>query len=280
MVMICRTMYVSCMLDVKNIRLSQDELARCIEFSQRSAPNQQAIEFGQRSTKARSTREIARDNLIGKIAEVAFSKMMKENYGIDVPLDFNYYPRGQWDNQDAVINGWRIDVKGTRKGGHWMLIEWNKLNFRQRDNNLSHLYAMFSVDWDRATDRPTGRVSYEGAVSLKKLRAGCQTTHVLRKGDMLPGTHAVLQADNYGIQFRDLYKHLNHLVAYLTEQEPPKSLTDNFQNPYTGQTTAQILTESQPEKIEVEVKSEKMSGDQATGVFSAISTWFKMLLRK
>ena len=77
------------MLDVKNIRLSQDELARCIEFSQRSAPNQQAIEFGQRSTKARSTREIARDNLIGKIAEVAFSKMMKENYGIDVPLDFN-----------------------------------------------------------------------------------------------------------------------------------------------------------------------------------------------
>ena len=105
------------MLDVKNIRLSQDELARCIEFSQRSAPNQQAIEFGQRSTKARSTREIARDNLIGKIAEVAFSKMMKENYGIDVPLDFNYYPRGQWDNQDAVINGWRIDVKGTRKGG-------------------------------------------------------------------------------------------------------------------------------------------------------------------
>ena len=72
-----------------------------------------------------------------------------------------------------------------------MLIEWNKLNFRQRDNNLSHLYAMFSVDWDRATDRPTGCVSYEGAVSLKKLRAGCQITHVLRKGDMLPGTHTL-----------------------------------------------------------------------------------------
>ena len=111
------------MLDVKNIRLSQAELVRCIEFSRKSAPNQQAIEFGQRTTKARGTREIARDNLIGKIAEVAFSKMMKENYGIDVPLDFNYYPRGQWDSQDAVINRWRIDVKGTRQGGHWMLIE-------------------------------------------------------------------------------------------------------------------------------------------------------------
>ena len=65
---------------------------RCVEFSKRSAPNQQAIEFGQHTTKACSESEIARDNLIGKIAEVAFSKMMKENYSIDVPLDFNYYP--------------------------------------------------------------------------------------------------------------------------------------------------------------------------------------------
>lgn len=240
------------MLNVKNIQLSQDELTRCMEFSQRSAPNQQAVEFGQQSTLARSTREIARDNLIGKIAEVAFSKMMKENYGIDVPLDFNYYPRGQWDNQDAVINGWRIDVKGTRKGGHWMLIEWNKLNFRQQDNNLSHLYAMFSVDWDRTLDRPTGLVSYEGATSLKKLRAGCQTTHILRKGSILPETHTVLQADNYGIQFRDLYKHLNHLVKHLTEQEPPKSLTENFQNPYTGRTTAQIIATAKASSAEAE----------------------------
>ena len=122
-----------------------------------------------------------------------------------------------------------------------MLIEWNKLNFRQRDNNLSHLYAMFSVDWDRTKDLPTGRVSYEGAVSLKKLQPGCQTTRILRKGDALPGTHTVLQADNYGILFRDLYKHLNHLVAYLTKQKPPESLTKNFENPYTGRTTAQIL---------------------------------------
>ena len=205
-------------MDVKKIQLSDQELNRCIEFSQKSAPNQQAIEFGQQTTKARGTHEIARDNLIGKIAEVAFSKMMKENYGIDVPLDFNYYPRGQWDSQDTVINGWRIDVKGTRKGGHWMLIEWNKLNFRQRDNNLSHVYVMFSVEWDRMMDHPTGWVSYKGAASLNKLRADCQTTHILRKGDVLPGTHTVLQADNYGIKFCDLYKCLNSFVNSITKQ--------------------------------------------------------------
>lgn len=80
------------MVNVKHITLTSEELEKCREFSMRSASSQQAIEFGQHTTKARSVKEIARDNLIGKIAEVAFSKMMKENYGIDVPLDFNYYP--------------------------------------------------------------------------------------------------------------------------------------------------------------------------------------------
>lgn len=229
------------MLNVKNIILTPQELQGCTEFSCRSASTQQSVEFGQHTTKARPISEIARDNLIGKIAEVAFSKMMKENYGIEVPLDFNYYPRGQWDNQDAVINGWRIDVKGTRKGGHWMLIEWNKLNFRQWDNNLSHLYVMFSVSWDRQNNTPTGQVSYEGAASLVKLYRECPTTIELPKGSVLPGTHTTLQADNYGIEFRNLYKHLNHLAKYITEYGPPAELTDNYRNPYTRKTTLEIL---------------------------------------
>lgn len=244
------------MLNVKDIQLTQEELARCIAFAKGSAPNQQRIEFGSRETKPRSVSEIARDNLIGKISEVAFSKMMQANYGLTVPLDFDFYPRGQWDNQDAIINGWRIDVKGTRKGGHWMLIEWNKLQFRQREDKLSHVYAMFSVEWDRTTDLPTGRVSYEGAVSLAKLRADCSTTKVLRKGDLIPGTRTTLQADNFGIHFRDLYKHLNHLVAYLLEQEPSLTLTENFPNPFTGQTTAQILARAEEREKSVPVEAE------------------------
>lgn len=259
------------MIDVGNIYLTESELEKCREFSLISARSQQAIEFGQRTTKARSVNEIARDNLIGKIAEVAFGKMMKENYGIDVPLDFNYYPRGQWDNQDAVINGWRIDVKGTRKGGQWMLIEWNKLNFRQRDNNLSHLYAMFTVDWDREKDQPTGRASYKGAVSLNKLKAGCSTTVILRKGTKLPGTGAYLQADNYGIRFKDLYKHLNHLVGYLTADAPPQSMTDNFRNPYTGQTTLEIIGQSGTQDVQNVLTQKEKKGFLA---------WLRSLFRK
>jgi len=271
------------MLNVKNINLTPQELQLCIEFSRGSAPTQQSIEFGQHSTKARSTSEVARDNLIGKIAEVAFSKMMKENYNIDVPLDFNYYPRGQWDNQDAVINGWRIDVKGTRKGGRWILIEWNKLNFRQRDNNLSHLYTMFSVSWNRQTDTPTGLVSYEGAVSLSKLRKNCPTTVELLKGTILPGTRTTLQADNYGIEFKNLYKHLNHLVKYITEQKPSQELTDNFKNPYTSETTIELLMKSGIHSNKLLYNAHAANDDnlkenekkQNTSFFTSVVGWLK-----
>ena len=89
----------SAMINVKDIRLTPEELDQCIDFARRSAPTQQKIEFGSHDTKPRDPKEVARDNLIGKIAEVAFSKMMKANYGLDIPLDFEIYPRGKWDQQ-------------------------------------------------------------------------------------------------------------------------------------------------------------------------------------
>jgi hypothetical protein len=270
-------------LNVKNIVLTQQELQQCMEFSSKSAPTQQSIEFGQITTKARSTSEIARDNLIGKIAEIAFAKMLKENYGIDVPLDFNYYPRGKWDDQDAVINGWRIDVKGTRKGGRWMLIEWNKLNFRQQDNNLSHLYVMFSVSWDRNTDKPTGEVSYEGAASLKKLCKECATTKEFPKGTILPGTHTILQADNYGIEFKNLYKHLSHLVTYITDQEPPAALTNNYRNPYTNKTTIEIIgTDTLPAEENTSPASTQcpVASKNPQNVFSVLADWMAHIFKR
>lgn len=268
------------MLDVKNIQLTQEELARCIAFSRGSAPNQQAIEFGQHTTKPRDTHEIAHDNLIGKIAEVAFSKMMKENYAIDVPLDFNLYPRGQWDNQDTIINGWRIDVKGTRKGGHWMLIEWSKLNFRQKENRLSHVYAMFSVEWPRGAEYPTGRVSYQGVASLSKLRPDCATTRVIRKGQCIPGTKTLLQADNYAIHFNDLYKHLNHLVAHLMEKEPPRSLTETYPNPYSGKTTAHILGQAEQNKLLQQTIQNENEEKKDAGAWNRFISWFRNLFSK
>ncbi|MGE5403330.1 MAG: hypothetical protein ACM3PP_00120 [Candidatus Saccharibacteria bacterium] len=101
------------------IELTRDEMEACWDFSKQSAENQQQIEFGQADTKPRPVGEIARDNFIGKLAEAAFQKFMRDEYNIDFELDYHYYPRGQWDDQDALINGWSIDVKGTRSGSKW-----------------------------------------------------------------------------------------------------------------------------------------------------------------
>ncbi len=220
------------------IYLTKEELEKCREFSAKSALQQQEKEYGESKTKPRSEEEIAHDNLIGKIAEVAFSKMMKADFNIDIDLDFEYYPRGKWDSQDAEYNGWKIDVKGTCTG-HWMLIEWNKLEFRQKDDELSHLYVMFSVDWKDGN--PTGRVVYRGYATLARLSKEFPKTEVLRMGSALPGTMLEsLQTDNYGIRFEDLYSYPPDLYDYLTTSKPSKQITDNYRSPRTGQTTLEV----------------------------------------
>lgn len=211
------------------IDLTSEELMLCKEFSYKCAENQQQIEFGQSDTVPRTQLEIGRDNLIGKIAEVAFSKMMKNQYGIKIELDFEYYPRGVWDNQDAKINEWRIDVKGTRHG-RWMLIEWSKLDFRLKEGNLSHLYVMSSVLWNREKDIPTGKVNLIGCASLLKLKQNIDTTLILRKGDYIPRTRTRLQADNFGIHFDNLEHDWNKVINWITTN-PPFDIS-GYINPY------------------------------------------------
>lgn len=198
-----------------NFEISQEDLKKCKEFSIISSNTQQEIEFGQADTVPRSQQEISRDNLIGKIAEVAFAKMMIKKYEITIDLDFEYYPRGVWDDQDDVYNGWRIDVKGTRQGGQWLLVEWSKLIFRKKQHLLSHFYVMASVGWDRKNDIPTGMVELVGYASLGQLKEGYEKTITLRKDEILPGTKTKLQADNFGRRFVDLEKDWDKMIRYI-----------------------------------------------------------------
>jgi len=251
------------------ITLNEQEFAKCVEFAKTCALNQQQIEFGQSDTIPRGTVEISRDNLIGKMAEVAFAKMLHERYGIEIALDFNYYPRGKWDDQDAEINGWRIDVKATRKGGKWMLIEWSKLDFRQKQDKLSHLYVMASVDWDRGYDLPHRDVELVGCASIQKLKPNSSYTLVLRKGTCIPGTKTPLQADNYGIRFSDLENNWDYVVQYMLANDPPD--LSLYPNPYTGE-PVRIKSRRiyQQEDPELEMKENT--------AITQIKTWVKKLL--
>ena len=212
------------------IFLTSDEIAQCIDFSHKSARSQQQVEFGQHDTLQRTFKEIARDNCIGKLAEVAFSKMMKQHFDLDIPLDFNIYPRGVWDDADANINGWRIDIKSTRPGARWMLIEWNKLNFRQTERKPTHVFVMAVTDWDRQNDTPTGGVEFVGFVSRRRLKVGIPGTHVIRKGEYLPGKNVRLQADNFGIRFSDLDTDWKFMVSKLLERTPAENTPTGHKN--------------------------------------------------
>lgn len=216
--------------------LSKEDLKLCTEFSKQSAPTQQDIEFGQNDIKARDVREIARDNLIGKIAEVAFKRIVEMNYPNvgEISLDFSVYERGEYDNQDANINGTSIDIKATREGGEWFLIEWNKLNFRAREKQLPHYFVFFTVGWDRKKDQPTGKATFEGIVPIEWLSKEHvikePRIRVLKKGDKIPGKNVSLQADNYGINKKFISKSLDYYMR-LMMLSGKKYNTDNFQLP-------------------------------------------------
>ena len=204
------------------ITLTPDEMQKCIEFSKKSAETQQDIEFGQKDTKPRPTKEIARDNLIGKMAEVAVLRMLREKYGIHYPVNYEIYPRGEWDDCDVKIGGWSIDIKSTRSG-KWLLFETSKLKMRQNQkiNNLDAL-IMCRTPWDREKDAPIGSVELIGLISMKKLLSADPIVKHLRKGDCIPNTNARIQAENLAVAFDDLEHNWDMMIDYMTKNPPPK----------------------------------------------------------
>lgn len=223
-------------MQYRTITLTAEELQKSKDFSVRSALTQQAIEFGQSDTKARDLSEIARDNMIGKMAEIAFARMLKEDFNIDIPIDFEIYERGKWDDNDMIINGWNIDIKSTRIG-HWLLIEWSKLNFRQKQGKLPHAFFMCKTQWDTENDTPLGTVELVGSISLNRLVANQPHVYSIRKGERLPGTRAFLQADNFGVKFEHLNSNWNEVINYILENPAPD--LSMYPNPYTGNTIPQ-----------------------------------------
>ena len=191
------------------IRLTEDEIKRCKNFARESARTQQAIEFGNRNVPRRSEQEIARDNLIGKLAEVAFANFLEQEFRIHCELDFEIYAQGVWDREDLLIYNQPVDIKATRPGGRWLLVELNKLEFRKNENRLPFCFLFARTGWDRVKDEPTGEVDLTGYALLEqichvdeigtrseKICKGIEGTQFLAAGQCIPNTQVSLQADN------------------------------------------------------------------------------------
>lgn len=211
---------------VKTISLSEYDMRRCTDFALESAKTQQDIEFGQRDAAPRGKGEIARDNMIGKMAEVAVTRMLLEDFGLHYVVNFDIYPHGEWDDFDVQINGWNVDVKSTR-AGKWLLFEVDKLRMRrnQRHNNLPDAIFMCRTPWDKAEDKPLGTVELIGAVSLDSLLTGRSGARRFGKGECIPNTGVRLQAENYGVHFNDINKNWGSIIPYMLDNSPPNAST-------------------------------------------------------
>ena len=203
-------------------------MQRCIDFSIKSAKSQQAVEFGQYDTIPRRIAEIARDNLIGKMAEAAVSQMLREDFGVHYAVNYEIYPKGEWDDFDMQINGWNVDIKSTRSG-QWLLFDVDKLRMRQNQehNNLPDMIFMCRTPWDRIADKPVGTVDLIGAVSLGFLLSDSQDVKRLKKGDYIPNTNTKLQAENYGVHFSNINPNWTAIITFMLKTFPPKNFGYN-----------------------------------------------------
>jgi len=180
------------------VKLTEYEYTLCVLFSEKSARSQQQIEFGNKQTDRRPVREIREDTLCGKMAEVAVVKMLREEYGLHLPVNYEVYPRGEWDDEDIIINGRTVDVKATQKG-RFLLLEKNKIDFRKDQNRLPDIIIMCRTDIDAM------QVEIDGCITTKKLTdPKNEKVKWLKAGEAIPGTQVKLQADNYCVEISDL----------------------------------------------------------------------------
>ena len=117
------------------VELSGYQVQKCKRFAEESAKSQQRYEFGNHQTEERSYEKIYSDTLTGKIAEVAVVEFFRAEYGLHLPVNFEVYPRGEWDDQDIEVKGLTIDVKGSN-GGKWLLFEQSKYKFRREEKTV------------------------------------------------------------------------------------------------------------------------------------------------
>lgn len=182
------------------IHLNDYDMALSRLFAKQSALTQQHREFGEKTTP-RSDGETARDTLIGKMAEVAVANLIHDQFGLCAPVNFHVYPLNEADDNDLSLKGWQFDIKATR-WGNWLLVEKSKTDKRVAQGTMADVIIFCRTPWNRETDEPTDNsVEIVGCITKGALMA----SRVIHAGEFIPGTHAILTADNYAVPCKDLY---------------------------------------------------------------------------
>ena len=179
------------------LTLTKEEFKLCSDFAKESAKTQREHRSG--GTQFRSVVQIESDTLRGKVAEVIIKNFLaQEPFNVsDILLDFDIYPRGKLDEQDFTLNCKRISIKSAKWFSKWLLLEAKDIN-RQY---VYDYYILITIAEDYKSGTVQGFASKEELDDVKTLK--------LNKGELIPNTHTVLDADNYARHTRDLHNTLD-----------------------------------------------------------------------
>ena len=251
-----------------HIVIPKEKVRECWAFSKECAKSQQSFEFGEANSHHRPADEIARDNMIGKLGEVALQQLFAK-FGIDVDLDMSIYGVGEWDRCDVEFNGWMLDVKCTQRGSHF-LIEWNKLQFRADADELPHYFVMTRLARNNSItlngpESDTIGVDLVGYIDVRELVESNPSVLVLEPGDCIPGTNTPVTAKNFCIPFADITK-LNNDWAHLAEQLNTETPFDLSTYRAPGIVVAQPVVVAKTTKPSTEIKYSLLVSGEATNL--------------
>ena len=207
------------------ITLNHEMIEKCWVFANQCARTMRPLEHGEVLAKERSYEQIVHDTIVGKLGEVAVQEFLKQK-GITTQLDFDIYERGQWDDSDINVNGWKIDIKCTKKQGHNFLIEWNKLQFGSDSEELPHYYLMTHLLDEVPSNElqiqqmKSFRVELIGYEDVRNLQTTNNNILVLDRGAFIPGTNTEMIAKSYCIPFDQMRKDWEQFISRLNCETP------------------------------------------------------------
>lgn len=182
---------------MRTVHLTEYEYTMCVLFSEESARYQQVYAHGNRQMPRRGIRKRVDDTLCGKMAEVAVAKMLREDYRLHLPVNYEVYPVGEWDDEDIVVKGTTIDVKSTKAtNAHFLLLEKSKIDFRIKEGNLPDMYLMCITDMEQRLVNVVGCIGTGRLLNMDNPKV-----RLMKAGENIPGTETRMQTDNYCVNF-------------------------------------------------------------------------------
>ena len=179
-------------------KIMDEEYNKCEDFSNKSSKTQRENRSG--GDQIRPLNIIRSDTFRGKVGEVIVNHFLKQKqFNHNIKLDFEIYPRGEWDLGDFHIEDKKYSIKSVKWFSNWLLLESKDIE----RGEISDYYILVTVDEDFKSGAIKG-------YATKKEILNDENTFKLKKGEVIPNTSTKLDANNHA-------RHANNL--HNTEKE-------------------------------------------------------------